>query len=147
MTVERTLSILKPDAVMGNLVGSVCSLIEAASLHIVAARMLSMRNDEVEQFYAAHRTRAFFPDLVEYMRSGPVLAMVLQGEDAISRYRQLMGATRPEDAEPGTIRQRYGVCSADSRILRNVVHGSDSQETAEWEIGFFFSRMEQFPRE
>ena len=133
MAVERTLSIIKPDAVRKNAIGRICARLEAAGLRIVAARMMHLSRAEAEGFYAIHRERPFFTDLVEFMISGPVLAQVLEGEGAIAVNRDLMGATDPKKAAKGTIRADF----ADS-IDANAVHGSDGPETARKEIAYFF---------
>jgi nucleoside-diphosphate kinase len=134
MTIERTLSILKPDAVAKNLIGTIYSRIEETGLKIVAAKMLHLTRAEAEEFYGIHRERPFFKSLVSFMSSGPVMIQVLEGDDSIRRYRDLMGATNPKEAAAGTIRADY----ADS-IDENIVHGSDSAETAKDEIAFFFA--------
>ena len=141
MAVERTLSIVKPDAVSKNVIGQIYSRFEKAGLKIVAARMLSLSQLQAEGFYAVHRGRPFFPDLVKFMVSGPIMVQVLEGEDAIARNRELMGATDPKKAARGTIRADF----ADS-IDANAVHGSDAPETARTEIGFFFPGCEIFTR-
>jgi nucleoside-diphosphate kinase len=141
MAVERTFSIIKPDAVAKNAIGQILSRFEAAGLKIVAARMMHLSRAQAEGFYAVHRERPFFRDLVEFMISGPVLVQVLQGENAILRNRELMGATDPKKAAKGTIRADF----ADS-IDANAVHGSDGPETARTEIAFFFPGCEVFPR-
>ena len=141
MAVERTLSIVKPDAVSKNVIGQIYSRFEKAGLKIVAARMLSLSQSQAEGFYAVHRGRPFVPDLVKFMVSGPIMVQVLEGEDAIARNRELMGATDPKKAARGTIRADF----ADS-IDANAVHGSDGPETARMEIGFFFPGCEIFPR-
>jgi nucleoside-diphosphate kinase len=141
MAVERTLSIVKPDAVSKNVIGQIYSRFEKAGLKIVAARMLSLSQSQAEGFYAVHRGRPFFPDLVKFMVSGPIMVQVLEGVDAIARNRELMGATDPKKAARGTIRADF----ADS-IDANAVHGSDGPETALMEIGFFFPGCEIFPR-
>jgi nucleoside-diphosphate kinase len=133
MALERTLSIIKPDAVKKNAIGQILARFEAAGLRIVAARMMHLSRAEAEGFYAVHRSRPFFRDLVEFMTSGPVLVQVLEGEDAIAKNRELMGATDPKKAAQGTIRADF----ADS-IDANAVHGSDGPETARKEIAFFF---------
>jgi nucleoside-diphosphate kinase len=133
MALERTLSIIKPDAVKKNVIGQILARFEAAGLRIVAARMMHLSRAEAEGFYAVHRDRPFFRDLVEFMTSGPVLVQVLEGEDAIAKNRELMGATDPKKAAKGTIRADF----ADS-IDANAVHGSDGPETACKEIAFFF---------
>src|SRR5256885_11743937 len=136
MALERTLSIIKPDAVKKNVVGQILARFEKAGLRIVAARMKHLSRDEAEGFYAVHRERPFFKDLVEFMISGPVMIQVLEGEGAILKNRDLMGATDPKKASPGTIRADF----ADS-IDANAVHGSDAVETAKVEVGFFFPGM------
>lgn len=141
MGTERTLSIVKPDGVQKNLVGEVYRRFEAAGLRIVAARMLRLRQDQAEQFYAVHRERPFFPDLVKYMTSGPVVVQVLEGEDAINKNRELMGATDPKKAAAGTIRADFA-----ASIEENVVHGSDGPATAAQEIAFFFAGADICPR-
>jgi nucleoside-diphosphate kinase len=141
MALEQTLSIIKPDAVKKNVVGQILSRFEAAGLRIVAARMMHLSRAEAEGFYAVHRERPFFRPLVEFMISGPVLVQVLEGENAIARNRELMGATDPKKAERGTIRADFA-----SSIDANAVHGSDSPETARIEIGYFFALCEVFSR-
>lgn len=141
MAVERTLSIIKPDAVKKNVIGQICARFEAAGLRIVAARMMHLSRAEAEGFYAVHRERPFFRDLVEFMISGPVQVQVLEGESAIARNRELMGATDPKKAEKGSIRADF----ADS-IDANAVHGSDGVDTARTEIGYFFAACEIFSR-
>jgi nucleoside-diphosphate kinase len=136
MALERTLSIVKPDGVARNLVGEVLRRFEKAGLRIVAARMMHLSQREAEGFYAVHRERPFFKDLVRYMTSGPVLVQVLEGEGAIAKNRELMGATDPKKAAKGTIRADF----ADS-IDANAVHGSDAPETAAVEVAFFFPTM------
>ena len=134
MAVEQTLSIIKPDGVQKNLIGEIYSRFEKAGLEIVAARMMHLAKEQAEGFYAVHAERPFFNDLVAYMTSGPVIVQVLSGEAAIARNREIMGATNPADADPGTIRADF----ADS-IEENVVHGSDGPDTAAQEIAFFFA--------
>ena len=141
MTMERTLSIIKPDAVAGNLIGQICSRLEAAGLRIVAARMVHLSRERAEAFYAVHKDRPFFPELVEFMTSGPCVVQVLEGEDAIARNREVMGATNPAEAAPGTIRADYA-----AEITENAVHGSDGPETAKDEIAFFFGAGDICPR-
>lgn len=138
---QRTLSIIKPDAVARNLIGEIYTRFERAGLKIVAARMKHMDRKEAEGFYAVHRERPFFNDLVEFMISGPVMVQVLEGEDAIARNRELMGATDPRQAAPGTIRADFA-----SSIDANAVHGSDAEDTAKEEIAFFFSDDEIYSR-
>lgn len=135
--IERTLSILKPDAVSGNLIGEINSRFERAGLRIVAMKMLHLTRRQAEGFYAVHRERPFFGDLVSFMVSGPVVVQVLEGEDAILLNRQLMGDTDPAAAAPGTVRADFA-----STIDENAVHGSDSPETAAAEIAFFFEADE-----
>jgi nucleoside-diphosphate kinase len=141
MALERTLSIIKPDAVKKNVIGQIYARFEAAGLKIVAARMMHLSRAEAEGFYAVHRERPFFRDLVEFMISGPVLVQVLEGENAIARNRDLMGATDPKKAAKGTIRADF----ADS-IDANAVHGSDGSDTARTEIAYFFPACEVFSR-
>ena len=133
MALERTLSILKPDAVAKNIIGEIYSRFEKSGLKVVAAKMKHLSRKEAEGFYAVHRERPFFSSLVEFMSSGPVMVQVLEGEGAVLRNRDLMGATNPKDADPGTIRADF----ADS-IDANAVHGSDSLENAAVEIAYFF---------
>jgi len=141
MTVERTLSINKTDAVAKNVIGQIYGRFEQAGLSVVAARMMQLSQKDAEGFYAVHRERPFFKDLVAFMISGPVMVQVLEGEDAVARNRALMGATDPKKAEPGTIRADF----ADS-IDANAVHGSDAAETAAAEIHYFFRDLELCPR-
>ena len=141
MAVERTFSIIKPDAVAKNAIGQILSRFEAAGLKVIAARMMHLSRAQAEGFYAVHRERPFFKDLVEFMISGPVLVQVLQGDGAILKNRDLMGATDPKKAAKGTIRADF----ADS-IDANAVHGSDAPDTARAEIAFFFPGYEVFPR-
>jgi nucleoside-diphosphate kinase len=141
MALERTLSIIKPDAVKKNVIGQILARFEAAGLRIVAARMMFLSRAEAEGFYAVHRGRPFFNDLVEFMTSGPVLVQVLEGDNAIAKNRELMGATDPKKAAKGTIRADF----ADS-IDANAVHGSDAAETARTEIAYFFPASEVFSR-
>ena len=141
MAVERTFSIIKPDAVAKNAIGQILARFEAAGLKVIAARMMHLSRAQAEGFYAVHRERPFFKDLVDFMISGPVLLLVLQGGNAILKNRDLMGATDPKQAAQGTIRADF----ADS-IDANAVHGSDAPETAQAEIAFFFPGYEVFPR-
>jgi nucleoside-diphosphate kinase len=141
MAVEKTLSIIKPDAVKKNAIGQIIARFEGAGLRIAAARMMHLSRAQAEGFYAVHRERPFFRDLVEFMISGPVLVQVLQGESAIAKNRELMGATDPKKAAKGTIRADF----ADS-IDANAVHGSDSPETARAEIAYFFPAFEVYAR-
>ena len=141
MALERTLSIVKPDGVGRNLIGEVYRRFETAGLTLIAARMLWLSERQAEGFYAVHRERPFFRDLVRYMTSGPVMVQVLEGENAIARNREIMGATDPKKAAPGTIRADLAL-----NIEQNVVHGSDAPQTAEREIAYFFSTTELHPR-
>jgi nucleoside-diphosphate kinase len=141
MAIERTLSIIKPDAVAKNVIGKIVSRFEAAGLKIVAAKLVHLSRGEAEQFYAVHKERPFFKDLVEFMISGPVFVQVLEGEDAIAKNRDLMGATDPKKAAAGTIRADF----ADS-IDANAVHGSDAPETAKNEVAFFFAGLNVYAR-
>jgi nucleoside-diphosphate kinase len=141
MAVERTLSIIKPDAVKKNAIGQIIARFEGAGLRVAAARMMHLSRAQAEGFYAVHRERPFFKDLVDFMISGPVLVQVLEGKDAIARNRELMGATDPKKAAKGTIRADF----ADS-IDANAAHGSDGPETARTEIAYFFPACEVFPR-
>tara|TARA_B100000029_G_scaffold478193_1_gene524022 strand:+ start:9846 stop:10280 length:435 start_codon:yes stop_codon:yes gene_type:complete len=133
MSLERTLSIIKPDGVEKNLIGEIYKRFEQGGLQIVASRMLHLTESQAEGFYEIHKERPFYSDLVKYMTSGPVMVQVLQGENAIQKNREIMGATNPEEADPGTIRADF----ADS-IEENIVHGSDGPDTAAYEIDFFF---------
>ena len=133
MAVERTLSIIKPDAVAKNVIGQIIARFEDAGLSVVGARMMQLTREQAEGFYAVHKERPFFGELVDFMISGPVFVQVLEGEDAIAKNRDLMGATNPKEAEPGTIRADFA-----ESIDANAVHGSDSPETASTEIDFFF---------
>jgi nucleoside-diphosphate kinase len=137
MAVERTISIIKPDAVGKNVIGEIYTLFEKAGLRIVAAKMMHLSREQAEGFYAVHKERPFFGDLVDFMTSGPVMVQVLEGEDAINRNREVMGATNPKEAAPGTIRAEF----ADT-IDENAVHGSDGPDTAKAEIAFFFKSEE-----
>ena len=141
MALEQTLSIIKPDAVKKNVIGQILSRFEKAGLRVVAARMMHLSRAEAEGFYAVHRGRPFFNDLVEFMISGPVLVQVLEGDNAITRNRELMGATDPKKAEKGTIRADFA-----ASIDANAVHGSDAIDTARTEIAYFFPRCEVFSR-
>ncbi len=141
MVTERTLSIIKPDAVAKNAVGAIIARFEDAGLRLVAARMLHLNRERAEGFYAVHKERPFFSELVAFMTSGPVLVQVLEGENAVERNRQIMGATNPADADPGTIRADFA-----DEITENAVHGSDSAETAATEIAYFFPPEEICPR-
>ncbi len=141
MAVEQTLSIIKPDGVQKNLIGEIYSRFEKAGLEVVAAKMLHLSTEQAQGFYAVHKERPFFNDLVAYMTSGPVMVQALQGENAVAKNRDIMGATNPADAEAGTIRADF----ADS-IEENIVHGSDAAETAAVEIAFFFGDDGVCPR-
>ncbi len=137
MAVERTLSIIKPDAVGKNIIGKIYSRFETNGLRVVAAKMLRLSDETAGGFYAEHRGRPFFPDLIEFMTSGPVMVQVLEGEGAVARNRELMGATNPKEAAEGTIRADFA-----SSIDANAVHGSDSPESAAREIAYFFAASE-----
>ena len=141
MALERTFSIVKPDGVRKNLIGAVYQRFEQAGLRIVSARMLQLSQSQAEGFYGVHRERPFFKDLVKYMTSGPVMIQVLEGENAVTKNRELMGATDPKKAAAGTIRADFA-----SSIEENVVHGSDSPENAAIEIAFFFAGSDLYPR-
>ena len=134
MSIERTISIIKPDAVAKNVIGQIYSRFENAGLQIVAAKMIHLSQEQAEGFYAVHKERPFFGDLVSFMTSGPVMVQVLEGEDAVAKNRELMGATNPKEADAGTIRADFA-----ESIDENAVHGSDSAENAAIEIDFFFS--------
>ncbi len=137
MAIQRTFSILKPDATARNLTGVINAKIEAAGLRIIAQKRIRLSKDQAENFYAVHKERPFFKDLVNFMISGPVVVQVLEGENAIATYREVMGATNPEEAAPGTIRKEFA-----ESIEANSVHGSDASETAAQEIPFFFTENE-----
>jgi nucleoside-diphosphate kinase len=134
---ERTLSIVKPDAVQRNLIGAILKMIEEAGLKVVATKLVHLSKKQAEGFYHVHRERPFFGDLTDFMCSGPALVSVLEGEDAIKKYRELMGATNPANAAEGTIRKTYAL-----DLEKNSVHGSDAPETAAFEIGYFFNDLE-----
>ena len=133
MAVERTISIIKPDAVAKNVIGDIYNRFEKAGLRIVAARMLHLSREQAGEFYAVHKERPFYKDLVDFMTSGPVMVQILEGEDAIAKNRELMGATNPQEAAPGTIRADHA-----KTVDENAVHGSDGPDTAAAEIKFFF---------
>lgn len=141
MAIERTISIIKPDAVAKNVIGDIYSRFEKAGLQIIAARMLHMSQEQAGEFYAVHKERPFYGELVEYMTSGPIMVQVLEGEDAIAKNREVMGATNPKEAAAGTIRADF----ADD-ITENAVHGSDGPDTASAEIAFFFKDDDICPR-
>ena len=141
MAVERTLSIVKPDAVANNVIGEIYTRLERAGLKIIAARMMQLSRADAEGFYAVHKARPFFKDLVDFMTSGPVMIQVLEGESAVQKNRDLMGATDPKKAEKGTIRADFA-----QSIDANAVHGSDSAENAAVEITYFFPTLELCPR-
>jgi nucleoside-diphosphate kinase len=141
MAIERTLSIIKPDAVAKNVIGKIYSRFETNGLKVVAAKMKHLSRREAEGFYAVHKERPFYKDLVEFMISGPVMIQVLEGESAIAKNRELMGATDPKKAEPGTIRADFA-----QSVDANAVHGSDAPETAAVEIAYFFASTELCPR-
>ena len=137
MATERTFSIIKPDAVAKNVIGGVTAKLEAAGLRVVASKMVRLTEGQAKAFYAVHRDRPFYGDLVKFMTEGPVVVQVLEGDNAIAKNREIMGATNPEKAAAGTIRKDYA-----TNIERNAVHGSDAPETAREEIAFFFSAAE-----
>lgn len=141
MAVERTLSIIKPDAVAKNVIGQIYSRFESNGLKIVAAKMKHLTREEAEGFYAVHKERPFFAELVKFMTSGPVMVQVLEGENAVAKNRELMGATNPKEAAPGTIRADFA-----SSIDANAVHGSDSLANAAIEVAYFFGEQEICPR-
>lgn len=141
MAVERTISIIKPDAVAKDVIGQIYARFEMAGLHIVAAKMMHLSREQAGEFYAVHKERPFYGELVDYMTSGPIMVQVLEGEDAIAKNREVMGATNPKDAAPGTIRADFA-----NDITENAVHGSDAAETAKNEIAFFFKPEELCPR-
>ena len=134
---ERTLSIIKPDAVARGLIGKIIQRLEQADLKIVAMKLVHMTKAQAQGFYAVHKERPFFEGLTDFMSSGPALVMILQGKDAIARYRQLMGATNPKDAAAGTIRRDFA-----TDVQENAVHGSDAPETAAFEMSYFFNQLE-----
>ena len=137
MAIERTFSILKPDAVAKNIIGKIYDRFESAGLKIIASKMLHLTRQQAEGFYVVHRERPFYNDLVAYMQSGPVMVQILEGEDAIARNREIMGATNPADADAGTIRADFA-----NSVEENAVHGSDGVDTAATEIAFFFNDNE-----
>lgn len=141
MAIEQTFSIIKPDAVAKNIIGEIYSRFEKGGLRIVAAKMLHLTREQAEGFYAVHSERPFYKDLVEFMTSGPVMVQVLEGENAILKNRELMGATNPADAAPGTIRADFA-----KTVDENAVHGSDAPETAAQEIAYFFAEEDLCPR-
>ncbi len=141
MTVEKTLSIVKPDAVKRNLIGEIYNRIEKAGLQVVAAKMLHLTNEQASGFYIEHESKPFFEELKAFMTSGPIMVQVLEGENAIERYRELMGKTNPEEAACGTIRADYALS-----LRYNSVHGSDSPTSAAREIEYFFPQSEIYPR-
>lgn len=135
------MSIVKPDGVAKNLIGEVIGRFEREGLRVLALKMVHMTKEQAQGFYAVHREKPFFDSLTDFMSSGPAVVMVLEGEDAISRTRRIMGATNPKDADPGTIRKEFA-----DNVERNIVHGSDSPQTAETEIKYFFNALEIHPR-
>lgn len=137
MAIERTFSIIKPDAVANNVIGGVTAKLEAAGLRVLASKMVRLTEAQAKAFYAVHAERKFYGDLVKFMTEGPVVVQVLEGENAVAANRAVMGATNPDNAEPGTIRKEFA-----TNIERNAVHGSDAAETAKDEIAFFFSTAE-----
>ncbi len=141
MAIERTFSIIKPDAVAKNAIGDIIAALEKEGLRPVAMKMMHLSPAQATGFYHVHKEKGFFPDLIKFMTEGPIVAMVLEGDNAIERYRKVMGATNPEKAEAGTLRKRFG-----SNIERNATHGSDAPDTAKFEIGYFFAGLEQMRR-
>ena len=141
MAQERTLSIIKPDAVAGNNIGTIISRFENGGLKVIGAKMLHLSQQQAQEFYAVHRGKPFYESLVDFMTSGPVMVMVLEGEDAIAKNREIMGATNPQEAAPGTIRADFA-----ETIDENAVHGSDSPTTAKTEVEFFFGEGDICPR-
>ncbi len=141
MTIEKTFSIIKPNAINKNLIGEITAILEKSGLYIIASKMLHMTQEQAEGFYAVHKDRPFFHDLVEFMISGPVIVQVLEGENAIEKNREVMGATNPAEAAEGTIRAKFG-----EDIQNNTVHGSDATETSIEEISFFFTPEEIFSK-
>ena len=141
MSIERTFSIVKPDAVARNCIGGVLDLVEKGGLAVIASKMIHMTKSQAEGFYAVHKERPFFGDLTDFMSEGPCLVSVLEGDNAISRYREVLGATNPAEAAEGTVRKLYG-----TDIERNAAHGSDGPDTAAFEIGYFFNALELHPR-
>ena len=141
MAIERTFSIVKPDAVRRDLIGKIYDRFETGGLRVIASRMIQLTRSQAQDFYAVHRERPFYNDLVDYMTSGPVVVQVLEGESAITRNRVIMGATNPADAAPGTIRADFA-----ESVEANAVHGSDAPETAREEISFFFEDSDICPR-
>ena len=137
MAIERTFGIVKPDAVEKSAVGGVIDMIEKAGLKIVGLRLVKLADAQARAFYDVHKERPFFPDLVRFMTSGPAVVMAIEGEDAVARYREVMGPTDSKKAPPGTIRNKYG-----TNIERNAVHGSDAQATAKVELAFFFAGLD-----
>lgn len=140
MAIERTLSIIKPDGVRQNAIGDIIHMIEQNGLKVLGIKMVRLTKQQTEGFYAEHKDKPFFGEIIDYMTSDPVIVQVIEGENAIAKYRALMGATNPENAEPGTIRAIYG-----SKIPFNAVHGSDSAESAQREIYYFFSEKQILP--
>jgi nucleoside-diphosphate kinase len=138
---ERTLSIIKPDGVSRNLIGEVVRRIEVQGIKIIAMKMILLNKEQAKGFYAVHKGKSFYESVTDFMSSGPCVVMVLEGEDAIKKYRKLMGATNYKEAEEGTIRREFA-----SDIEKNIVHGSDSKETADFEIGYFFNNLEIMDR-
>ena len=137
MTIQRTLSIIKPDATKRNITGKIITFFEEAGLNIIAQKKIKLTQSQAQEFYAVHSDKPFFQDLVNFMTSGPIIIQVLEGDEAISRNREIMGATNPEEAKEGTIRRKFALS-----IEANSVHGSDSEDTAKEEINFFFNDSE-----
>lgn len=146
MALERTLTIIKPDAVASDFTGKILAMIEDAGLHIIAAKMLHLSSQKTDELYAEHKERSFYPALKEFMVSGPVMVLALEGEDAVTTLRNIMGATVPKEAAVGTIRNLYAEHEFVGGVLENAIHGSDSVESAKKEIDFFFKADEICPR-
>jgi nucleoside-diphosphate kinase len=142
MALEQTLAMIKPDAVAKNYTGKIIAMIEESGLHIVAAKMLRISIVQAEELYAEHKGKPFFEPLLEFMTSGPVMVLVLEGKNAVQALRKLMGATVPAEAEKGTIRQLYADANYTGKVIKNAIHGSDSTETASREIDFFFDQQD-----
>lgn len=146
MALEQTFTIIKPDAIASNFTGNILAMIEKAGLRVIAAKMLHFSEEHTDGLYEEHKERPFYPSLAGYMRSGPVMLMVLEGENAVSTLRNIMGATNPKDAEEGTIRHLYAEKEFEDGALENAIHGSDSVESAKREINLFFKAEEICPR-
>ena len=146
MALERTLAVIKPDAVANDFIGKILAHIEGTGLHIIAAKMAHLTTDKAQELYAEHEGRHFYQSLLDFMTSGPVMVQVIEGENAIQTLRAQMGATNPQNAAPGTIRNLYAKQDDDDKVQENAIHGSDSEESAKREIAFFFNTDEICPR-